>query len=248
MYLVKEQLPGGDLFVFTWEDPRTEGYTGSVEAGVALESDQPNGETNTWNDGEEAPDASLGRSPNDPKHYKVFKYERDLRAAGYQPMPGTFAVFKSWSKYNRLRLVPPAPDQTGEQDWFDYLDQLDEAVRHRRVRPEELDRPHGIDRDSVAAWVARQHFKVDSAIREIWYLPAAAPADEIRLLELSDRFPAGDFGLEPIDFGLDVEGAPFTLMVADVTTEQPDRVRQGKAPLPADWSLADAKVWGRRDA
>ena len=128
MYLVKEQLPGGDLFVFTWEDPRTEGYTGSVEAGVALESDQPNGETNTWNDGEEAPDASLGRSPNDPKHYKVFKYERDLRAAGYQPMPGTFAVFKSWSKYNRLRLVPPAPDQTGEQDWFDYLDQLDEAA------------------------------------------------------------------------------------------------------------------------
>ncbi len=246
-YLVRDQLPSGDaFFVFTWEDPRTDGYNGSVVEGVTLDYDMQ--EVHVWAPGQDRPEACLGRSPDDPKHYKVFRYSSDLHEAGYEAMPGNFALFKSWPNYARLRLSPPAPEQTPEQAWFEYLDHLDEAARRRRQRAGESSRPSGLDRDSVATWVARQHFKVDSAIREVWYLPVGAPVDEIRLLELSDRFPAGDFGVEPIDFGLDVEGMPFKLVVADVTTEQLDRVRQGIVPLPADWSLEGAKVWGRRDA
>ncbi len=133
------------------------------------------------------------------------------------------------------------------EQWFAFLDELDAVSRRRRERDQEPEQPPASDRDSVAAWLARQHFLVDVAIREIWYLPKDAPANEIRLLEVTDRFAGPESSqVQAIDFGLDVQGAPFTLIVADVTSDELERVKRGELALPQGWNLDENKVWRRR--
>ena len=100
-------------------------------------------------------------------------------------------------------------------------------------------------RDEVAQWVARQHMGADGAIHQVWYLPSGAPANEIRLLEASDRY-GGFANIKPIDFGLDVDGAKYTLLVADVTSEQLEKIKSDSSILPTGWSVASSVVWGRR--
>jgi hypothetical protein len=138
-------------------------------------------------------------------------------------------------------------EQLDEEDWFDFLDQLDEVSRRRRAREPESDGPAGSSRDEVAAWLAKQHFIVDSGIREVWYLPRGAPPDEIRLLELNDRLAGPEGPVQAIDFGLNIEGVPFHMLVADVTTEDLDQVKQDPSRLPPGWSLEGNQIWRRRE-
>lgn len=93
------------------------------------------------------------------------------------------------------------------------------------------------NRDSIAATYARRHKKTDPAIRAIHYLPAGAPQNEIRLVEVNEAI-TGTAGPEPIDFGVD-SGTPneHKLIVFDVTPEQWDEVREGTLPLPEGWTL-----------
>ncbi len=100
-------------------------------------------------------------------------------------------------------------------------------------------------RDDVAAWVARKHFAVDSSIQKIWYLPQGAGTDEIRLLELSDRISDNISTIEAIDFGLEIEGASYRLMVADISSEKINEKTKEPVLLPVGWSLKGAKLWGR---
>ena len=86
--------------------------------------------------------------------------------------------------------------------------------------------PVGGNRDDVAEWVAKQHFIVDRGIREIWYLPKESPLDEIRLLEVNEQVPFIGSQVEAIDFGLDVEGARFRLVVADLNGDQLQQVKR----------------------
>ncbi len=90
----------------------------------------------------------------------------------------------------------PTPEQIaqmaevlGDNDWLEFLDQLDADSRRRRQRQAEPEPPNGQDRDEVAAWIARSHFLADSAIRQVWYLPEAAPPNEIRFLEVKGAIP-----------------------------------------------------------
>jgi hypothetical protein len=85
----------------------------------------------------------------------------------------------------------------------------------------------------------------DGAVQEVWYLPAGAPSNEIRLLEASDRY-GGFTPIRPIDFGLDVDGAKYKLMVADVTSELLANLKEGSSKLPDGWSFDSAVVWERR--
>ena len=132
-----------------------------------------------------------------------------------------------------------------DEHWYEFLDELDEVSRRRRQQNEVAANPPGSSRDEVAAWVARRHFIADISIREVWYLRAGAPADEIRLLELNDRLASAGDKAEAIDFGLDVEGAHFRLLVADVTSEQLDKIKTDPSHLPTGWSLQDNVVWRR---
>jgi hypothetical protein len=246
MFLVEDARLGTPFLVFTWRDPRDDGYTGRLNENVILDNDSET--VPSWPDGAARPDACLGQAPDDAKHYKVFKYESDRRQAGFHPIAEPFAVFLSWSDYDRFRLIPPDPEQTPDEDWYDYLDKLDEGARRRRRRPDELGQPKSKDREAIAAWVARNHFIADSGVREVWYLPKGAPPDEIRLLELSDRLPGNESKVEAIDFGLDIEGMPFRLVVADVTTDQLEQVKEDPSRLPKGWSLDENRIWSRRGA
>src|SRR5204863_183790 len=129
--------------------------------------------------------------------------------------------------------------------WYDYLDKLDDASRQRSKLMQASPPPRG-DRDAVAAWLAKMHLIADSGIQEVWYLPKESPPDEIRLLELNDRMAGNESEVEVIDFGLDVEGAHFRLMVADITSDQLQQIKQNPSRLPRGWSLDVNRIWKRR--
>jgi hypothetical protein len=243
MFRVEDRHLGAVNQVFTWENPRKDGWQGDVEEGVTLDYDMD--AVHEWPDGAPRPEACLGRCPGNPTHYKVFKYQQLLQGAGYQPVQGTTLVFGSWSRYLRAGLNPPDPAQTDPIQYYDYLDELDDRYRRWRKRAQEPTIPVGGGRDDVAAWVAQTHFVADNGIREVWYLPHGAPPNEIRLLELTDRFAGPENGVEPVEFGLDVEGAPFRLVVADVTPDQLEELKQDPSRLPPGWSLQGTARWRR---
>ncbi|HEY4308692.1 MAG TPA: hypothetical protein VGN12_04485 [Pirellulales bacterium] len=247
MYLVEDRRSGVLNLVFTWSDPANDGFTGEVLTDVELDYEME--AVHQWNEGEGRPEACLGRSPNNPKHFKVFKYSLDRQREGYQAVDGTVVVFGSWREYLQVFAHPPRRDQLGDEGWFDYLDELDEEVtRESGNRQAMLDTPEPRDRDAVAEWLAKRHFIADSGIREVWYLPGGSPPQEIRLLELNDRVTGDDVAVEPIDFGLDIQGCEFRLFVADVTGDQLLRISRDSSGLPRGWSLDGTKIWRRRGA
>jgi hypothetical protein len=194
-----------------------------------------------WPEGDPAPEACVGRDPDNVAHYKVFKYSSERKSAGYVPVAGKAAVFGSWKDYLKLRHA----EDLAEEDWFQELDRYERASRLRRQRVQAPAPPKGKSRDEVAAWVARNHLIADFGIREVWYLPGEAPPEEIRLLELSDWLGGTKSQAEAIDFGLDVEGARFRLSVADIPSEQFDLIKKDPSRLPSGWSLDESRVWRR---
>ncbi len=103
------------------------------------------------------------------------------------------------------------------------------------------------DRDSLARWYAERHMEIDEAVLRIFYLPTNAPPREVRLLEVN-RLIAEITPPEPVDFGVDVDGAEaHTLYVLDVTPNQWEAIERGDIQLPPGWSLAGRQELGRRD-
>jgi hypothetical protein len=179
-----------------------------------------------------------------PKHFKVFRYSEELQSAGYQPVAGSAYPIGRWELYAKTHLIPPDPEETADEPWYGYLDNVDEDSRRRRQRAQ-VPSPAGTSRDEIAAWVAKKHLFVDSGIQKVWYLPHEAPPEEIRLLELNDRIASAGSKVEAIDFGLDVEGAHFKLLVADISSEQLDQIKQDSSRLPAGWALDGSRIWER---
>lgn len=104
------------------------------------------------------------------------------------------------------------------------------------------------DRDQQAQEYARRHLEVDEGIRSIYYLPTAAPEREIRLIEVNDAIVARDEDpIEPVDFGVAPGGSnEHRLLVADVTPDQWEEIRQRRRKLPRGWSLVRKVVYERR--
>ena len=174
MFLVEDQRHGTTpQLVFSWEDPRKDGYKGNVIEDVHLDYNME--AVHSWPDGADRPEACVGRAGNDPKQYKVFKYRSELEKVGYQLAPGMPVVIGSWSRYVKLNPRPENLEKVPEEEWYERLDEYDEGARRRRRRAQEPDAPAGGGRDEVAAWVAKRHFIADSSIQEIWYLPRGRP-------------------------------------------------------------------------
>ncbi len=247
MFLVKDKLYGTTYLVFTYENPRKDGFAGQVDEDVELDYDME--AVHRWPEGGRRPGVPrVGQAPENRKRYKVFRSADERSAEHYIAVDGAPVVFGSWSDYVGLHLNPPDPLQLKEEDWHEYLDKVDEFSRRSREREQAPEAPVGGNRDDVAEWVARKHFIVDRGIREIWYLPKESPLDEIRLLELNEQVPFSGSQVEATDFGLDVEGASFRLMVADVNGDQLQQVKTDPSRLPPGWSLDDKRIWRRRGA
>jgi hypothetical protein len=248
MFLVKDRRLGMDNYVFTYSDPRTDGYKGDVISGVNLDYDM--NAVLLWPDGEMVPDPQLGRDPNNPKHYKVFKFPHELQAEGFEFIhDNTPFVAHSWSDYRKHYY--PMPEQYAkamtEDDWFDFLEDADFAARIRKKMSAPNEPTRGSNRDQIAEWVAKRHMGADGGISQVWFLNAGSPADEFRLLEVSERFTGEAAKVEPIDFGLDIAGAKYRLLVADVSTEQLNKIKTDPAKsLPQGWKIDGALVWDRR--
>ncbi len=248
MFLVKDRRLGMDKYVFLYADPRPEGYRGEVTEGVTLDYDM-NG-VHLWPDGQPCPNPQLGRDPNDPKHYQVFKFPEELNAAAFRLVhSSTPIVAYSWSEY-RKRYYPVPEDYAKsmtQDEWFDFLEEADSATRIRKKLIELNNPRHGSKRNEIAEWVANRHMGADGGINQVWFLDSGSPAEEIRLLEVSERFTGEAARIEPIDLGLDVDGKNYKLLVADISSEHLEKIRKDPARmLPKDWMIENALVWGRR--
>lgn len=246
MFLVKDRRLGMDNYVFTQADPRTEGYKGDVTENAVLDYDM--NAIVLWPDGEDIPKPQLGRDPYNPKHYKVFKFPEELRKAGYELVHfNTPFVAYSWSDYRKRYYPVPAEFATKmtQDEWFDYLEEADSAAKIRKKMSEPATPKPSSSRDEIAEWVAQRHMGADGGIQEIWFLQS--PPGEIRLLEVSERYTGNGAKIEPIDFGLDLDGGKYTLVVADVSSAQIEKVKANPATsLPKDWTIDGAIIWGRR--
>ncbi len=247
MFLVKDRRLGMDKYVFTRTDPRTEGYQGDVEEDVTLDYDM--NAIHLWPSGQR-PRPQLGRDPQAPKSYKVFKFPEELHAAGFEFVhSNTPFVAYSWSDYRKRYYPVPeqfAPEMTRDE-WFDFLEEADIATKIRKRMSEPNKPKQDSDRNQIAEWVANRHMGADGGIHQVWFLPLGSPADEIRLLEASERFMGEAEKIEPLDFGLDIDGAKYKLMVADLSVEQLDKIRANPAhSLPKDWTIDGALIWDRR--
>jgi hypothetical protein len=248
MFLIKDRRLGMDNYVFTHTDPRADGYKDDVTEDVTLDYDM--NAIHRWPDGQPRPNPQLGRDPNNPKHYKVFKFPEELRAAKFDFVHSSAPfVDYSWSEYRkRYYPVPEEFAKTMTQDeWFDFLEEADSATKIRKKMSEPSKPKNGSDRDQIAEWVADRHMRADGGIQQVWFMRSGSPADEIRLLEVSERFTGEAAKIEPIDFGLDVDGAKYKLLVADVSGDQLEKIKADPAnSLPTDWKIDGALIWGRR--
>lgn len=249
MFLIKDRRFGMDHYVFTYKDPRVEGYQGETIEGVTLDYDLE--KIHLWPEGTRMPNPRLGRDPLNTKHYKVFKFPENLNEEQYELVSNnTPIVVNSWINYRKSFYPEPedfANSMTSDE-WFDFLEQADAAWKIRNARIENDDPTKESGRNQIAEWVAKRHMSSDGGIRQIWFLDSGSPADEIRLLEVSERYTGDGTQIEPIDFGLDIEGKKFKLMVADVSSEHLDQIERDPAKtLPKDWRIEKAIIWGRRD-
>ncbi len=107
------------------------------------------------------------------------------------------------------------------------------------------DPPSG-QRDEVVSWLAVQHFALSPEITDIYYLRTGAPEKEIRLLEVNRLVGHPEDEIEAVDFGFDIEGLDYRLLVADISPAEHQRLASGTLKLPGGWALQGAWHWSRR--
>jgi hypothetical protein len=106
--------------------------------------------------------------------------------------------------------------------------------------------PPSTERDPVAHWIALQHLGLSQEITDVYYLPTGAPSDEIRLLEVNKNVGRPQDEITAVDFGLDIDGLNYKLIVADLSPAEFARLRSNGLTLPDGWNLHRALHWARR--
>lgn len=131
-----------------------------------------------------------------------------------------------------------------DRQWRVFLDDLSKA-RSQRGRSTVGELPRNANRNQVVAWIARKHLAVDPGITDVLYLPGNAPEREIRLVEANTLLTAlPDDEVTPVDFGLNIHGLNFKLLVLDVTPDQWKAIVEGRSRLPPGWILDGNQRFG----
>jgi hypothetical protein len=131
-----------------------------------------------------------------------------------------------------------------DSDWSALLEEVWRERKKRETEPseEEEHTPAG-DTDRLARFYAREHGESDPGVIKILHFPTPPASREVRLLEVSALLnTADDEGVGVIEFGV-ARGTPdeHRILVADVTPEQWDAIREGKLSLPDGWDLSEAR-------
>lgn len=121
-----------------------------------------------------------------------------------------------------------------------YQQRLGPSLMAAQARPDFHARPA-----EFARWLALRHRSSDAAINRVVSLPANAPENEIRLLEINRLLNSSEPELiEPLDFSPDDLG--FKVFVADVATDQWEAIKADpEATLPAGWKRVDNVIFSR---
>jgi hypothetical protein len=141
-------------------------------------------------------------------------------------------------------LVPTLVNLPRHQ-YADLIRRVDAERRQAAEREAAQHRPrNGMSKEEFVDWIVKEHFAADKGIVKIVYLPADAPAEEVRLLEVNSLASLPENGpVEAVDFMPDVEGVPFTLFVADVTPRQFEAIVNRQLDLPRGWRLENYRTF-----
>ena len=102
------------------------------------------------------------------------------------------------------------------------------------------------ERAAFAEWLARQHLRFDSRLTQIIYLPAGAPDDEVRLLEVNTGlYPEPGSPIISVETTPAVTDFPFRVRVADVTPDEWQQIQTDAKLLPAGWGLEGNRITRR---
>jgi hypothetical protein len=102
------------------------------------------------------------------------------------------------------------------------------------------------ERVAFAQWLGHQHLQFDKRLTAVVYLPAGAPPDHVRLLEVNTGlYPQPGTPLNPTESTPAVSDLPFHVWVLDVTPEEWTQIQETPGMLPAGWSL-EGKVTIKR--
>jgi hypothetical protein len=102
------------------------------------------------------------------------------------------------------------------------------------------------ERAAFAEWLARLHLRFDSRLTQIVHLPAGAPDDQVRLLEVNTGlYPEPGSPIVPIETTPAVSDLPFRVSVVDVTPEEWNQIQTNPGLLPAGWGLEGRQTYKR---
>ncbi len=104
-------------------------------------------------------------------------------------------------------------------------------------------------KDDVARELVDLHFRVEPALSRIYRIRSEReddPREPIKLLEVNaNTVPTGTvdtFAFAP------TKDIPVPTVIAEVTPEEHQQLREGKLPLPRGWSLDGAETFERPQA
>jgi hypothetical protein len=140
-------------------------------------------------------------------------------------------------------------DALGQLDQIAFEDVINAAFQRRADHtPADLAAPlPAAEPEEFARWFAQRHMSSDPALARVVYLPSGAPRGEIRLLEVNRfQIPHDNDVIEPLDFSPDIDEIPFKVFVADITTDQWERIqRESGTTLPVGWRLDGNRIYSR---
>ena len=103
----------------------------------------------------------------------------------------------------------------------------------------------GVEKEKAAfaEWLARQHLRFDSRLTQAVYLPAGAPDDEVRLLEVNTGlYPTPGEAIFAVVTTPSPPVSPFRVSVADISPDEWQGICKNPGLLPAGWSLDGNQV------
>lgn len=102
------------------------------------------------------------------------------------------------------------------------------------------------ERSAFAEWLARQHLRFDSRLTQVIHLPAGAPDDEVRLVEVNTGlYPEPGSPIISVETTPAISNLPFRVSVADVTPEEWNRIQTDPQLLPTGWGLEGNQITKR---